>query len=81
MGFFDKLKESLAKTRNSFVEKVEAVFVDRIIDETTMEELEEILIMSDVGTKATAEIMNALRERARNGELRDVTSVKELHKK
>jgi fused signal recognition particle receptor len=81
MGFFDKLKESLTKTRKSFVEKVEAVFVDRNIDETTLEELEEILIMSDVGTKATAEIMKALQERALKGELKDVASVKDLLKK
>ena len=57
MGFFDKLKESLTKTRKSFIDKVEAVFVDRNIDDTTLEELEEILIMSDVGTQASAEIM------------------------
>jgi len=81
MGFLDKLKESLTKTRKSFVEKVEAIFVDRSIDETTLEELEEILIMSDVGTNATTEIMNALQERARNGELKDVSSVKDLLKK
>ena len=81
MGLFDKLKESLTKTRKSFVEKVEAIFVDRNIDESTMEELEEVLIMSDVGTKATTEIMNALQERARNGELKDVTEVKDLLKK
>ena len=81
MGFFDKLKESLSKTRQSFVDKVETLFVDRTIDETTLGELEEILIMSDVGTKATTEIMDALQERARNGELKDVTSVKDLLKK
>lgn len=80
MGLFDKLKESLTKTRKSFVEKVEAIFVDRNIDESTMEELEEILIMSDVGTKATTEIINALQKRAQRGELKDVNSVKDLIK-
>jgi fused signal recognition particle receptor len=49
MGFFDRLKEGLTKTRKGFIEKVEAVFVGRKIDDQTLEELEEILITSDVG--------------------------------
>ncbi|MBS1232994.1 MAG: signal recognition particle-docking protein FtsY [Nitrospirae bacterium] len=81
MGFFDRLKESLTKTRKSFVEKVESIFTGRKIDETTLEELEEILIMSDVGTRAASEIMTVIREKARQGEARDVESVRELLKK
>jgi len=80
MGFFDRLKESLTKTRKSFVEKVESILTGRKIDETTLEELEEILIMSDVGTKAASEIMTVIREKARNGEANDVDSVRELLK-
>jgi fused signal recognition particle receptor len=80
MGFFDRLKEGLTKTRKSFIEKVESVFTGRKIDEETLEELEEILIMSDVGTKASSEIMSVLREKARSGEANDAVSVKELLK-
>lgn len=80
MGFFDRLKEGLTKTRKSFIEKVESVFTGRKIDEETLEELEEILIMSDVGTKASSEIMSVLREKAKSGEANDAVSVKELLK-
>jgi fused signal recognition particle receptor len=80
MGFFDRLKESLTKTRKSFIDKVESVFTGRKIDEETLEELEEILIMSDVGTKASSEIMTVLREKAKSGEVNDAVSVKELLK-
>jgi len=81
MGFFDRLKESLTKTRKNFVEKVESIFTGRKIDETTLEELEEILIMSDVGTRAASEIMTVIREKAKKGEVKDVESVRELLKK
>ncbi len=81
MGFFERLKDSLTKTRKGFIEKVESIFTGRKIDEETLEALEEILITSDVGTKATAEIMAAIREKVNKGEVRDADSVKELLKK
>lgn len=81
MGFFDRLKEGLAKTKKGFIEKVEAIFTGRKIDEETLEELEEALILSDVGIKATSEIMTAIREKAKRGEVGDTVSVKELLKK
>jgi len=81
MGFFDRLKESLTKTRKSFVGKVESILTGRKIDEAALEELEEILIMSDVGTKAASEIMTVIREKARKGEANDVDSVRDLLKK
>ena len=80
MGFFDKLKEKLVKTRQSFIGKVETIFTGRKIDEATLEELEETLIISDVGTKASSEIMAAIREKAKKGEVKDVDSVKSLLK-
>jgi fused signal recognition particle receptor len=81
MGFFDRLKESLTKTRKNIVEKVESIFTGRNIDDETLEELEETLIASDVGTKASSEIIEFIREKARKGEAKDVESVKELLKK
>ena len=80
MGFFDRLKESLTKTRKGLVEKVESIFTGRKVDQTTLEELEEILIMSDVGTTAASEIMSVIREKARKGEAKDTDSVKGLLK-
>jgi fused signal recognition particle receptor len=80
MGFFDKLKEKLVKTRQSFIEKVETIFTGRKIDEATLDELEETLIISDVGTKASSEIMAAIREKTKKGEVNDVDSVKSLLK-
>ena len=81
MGFFDRLKEGLTKTRKSFVEKVDSIFTGRKIDEETLEELEELLIASDVGTKASAEIIKTIREKSDKGEVSDVDSVKEILKK
>jgi len=80
MGFFDKLREKLVKTRESFIEKVETIFSGGKIDETTLEELEETLIISDVGTRASSEIMAVIREKAKKGEANDVDSVKSLLK-
>ena len=81
MGFFDRLKESLTKTKKSLIERVETIFTGHKIDEETLEELEDILIMSDVGTKAASEIMAVIRDKAKSGEAKDVESVKELLKK
>jgi fused signal recognition particle receptor len=81
MGFFDRLKESLTKTRKGFIEKIETVFTGRKIDESTVEELEEVLIISDVGAHATEEIIRSLKEQVKSGEAKDVDSVKELLKR
>lgn len=52
MSFFDKLKQGLNKTKTSFDEKINNVFSGfRKVDEELLEELEEALIMSDVGTR------------------------------
>ncbi len=81
MGFFDRLKESLTKTRKTFMGKVESILTGRAIDDEALEELEEILIASDVGTRAAAEIMTVIREKARKGEATNIDSVKELLKR
>lgn len=81
MGFFDRLKEGLSKTRKGLVEKVEALFTVRKIDDATLEELEAILIMSDVGAKAASDIMTVIREQANKGAAKDVDSVKDLLKR
>ena len=80
MGFFDRLKEGLSKTRKNLVEKVETVFKGRKIDAETLEELEETLIVSDLGIRASTEIVEFLREKARKGEMRDTDSVRDFLK-
>jgi len=80
MGFFSKLKESLVKTRKNLVEKVEAIFTGRKIDETTIDELEETLILADVGTKATADIIESIKQKVKKGEVNDIYSIKEVLK-
>jgi fused signal recognition particle receptor len=81
MKFFERLKEGLAKTKKGFIEKVETLFTGRKIDEEALEELEELLLTADVGTKAAGEIMASLREKAKRGEVKDADSLKEAMKK
>ena len=58
MGFFDKLKQGLSKTKESFNEKINNVFKNfRKVDEDLLEELEEALIMSDVGMETSMKII------------------------
>ena len=78
MGFFDKLKQGLSKTKNSFEEKMNNVFSTfRKVDEDLLEELEEVLIMSDVGVETSTQIINNLRERIKKGKIQDAEEVKQ----
>ena len=64
MGFFDKLKEGLNKTKKSFDEKINNVFsAFRKVDEEFLDELEEALIMSDIGMETSVKIIENLRQR------------------
>ena len=77
MGFFDKLKSGLGKTRNSFNEKMNSIFSNfRKVDEELLEELEEILIMSDIGVETATEIISKLRERIKLEKIEDEESVR-----
>lgn len=78
MGLFDRLKEGLSKTRKGLAGRVETILKAGELDETTLEELEEALLGSDVGVKATMEITEYLRER--EGELRASGSIKKALK-
>ncbi len=81
MGFFDRLKDGLSKTKKNFVEKVESIFTGRAVDAATLEELEETLIMSDIGAKSAEEIVGRLKEKVEKGEVRDAALVKDFLKK
>ena len=77
MGFFDKLKNGLNKTKKSFDEKINNVFSSfRKVDEDFLEELEEILIMSDIGMDTSVKIINNLRERVKKEKIEDEEDVK-----
>ncbi len=65
-GFFARLKEGLTKTRNNIVSGIDAVFSGFTkIDEEFYEELEEILIMGDIGVHATEEIIDTLKQKVK----------------
>lgn len=64
MGFFDKLKDGLSKTKDALNDKINVVMSNfRKVDEELMEALEEALILSDVGTITSAKIIDNLRSR------------------
>lgn len=71
MGFLSKLREGLGKTRNALMGGIESVMRSFVkIDEDFLEELEEILITSDVGVGASEEIIEELRERIRDDRIK-----------
>ena len=81
MGFFDKLKNGLNKTKTSFDEKISGVFSGfRKVDEELLEELEEVLIMSDVGTETSLKIINNLRQRVKRENIKEEQDVKKALK-
>ena len=64
---FTKLKEGLSKTRDSFVEKIRSVlFSGRKIDQALLDEIEEILITSDIGVDTTEKIVDSVKKRVRD---------------
>ena len=78
MGFFDKLKKGMGKTKSSFDEKINNVFKSfRKVDEEFLDELEEILIMSDIGMDTSVKIINNLRTRIKKERLQDEEDVKQ----
>ena len=78
MGFFDKLKNGLNKTKTSFDEKINNVFKNfRKVDEDFLDELEEILIMSDIGMDTSVKIISGLRERIKKEKIQDEEDVKQ----
>ena len=77
MGFFDKLKQGLNKTKESFNEKINNVFSNfRKVDEEFLEELEEALIMADIGVDTSVEIISNLRKRIKKEKIEDEEDVK-----
>ena len=81
MGFFDKLKNGLSKTKTSINEKINNVFSTfRKVDEDLLEELEEALIMSDVGMETSEKIIAKLRNKKKKEKIEDAEEVKKALK-
>ena len=78
MGFFDKLKAGLQKTRNAVSEQVNNVFKVFVkVDEELFESLEEALIMADLGVETSTYIIEELRDRVKTKRITDGNDVKD----
>lgn len=78
MSFFDKLKKGLTKTKDGIFKQVDNLFKAFVrVDEDMLEELEELLIMADVGVAPTEKIIDALRERIKEDRISDPEAARE----
>ena len=74
--FFNKLKDGLSKTRDGFTDKINEVLKLAItIDDDLYEELEEVLIMADIGMDTTVEIIDRLKDKIRKEKINEVEMV------
>lgn len=77
MGFLAKLREGLSKTKRAIFGKIDALLKHFVkVDEDLLDELEELLITSDVGVSATEEILDRLREEIKEGRLKEPEQIK-----
>ena len=78
MAFFEKLKQGLAKTRNNLMVGIESVFgAYKEVDDEFLEELEEALIIADVGVSTTQTIIEKLRQSIRDKRIKDPAKARE----
>ena len=78
MGFFEKLKNGLGKTKNAIVGKIDNIVKSfRKVDEELFEELEEALISADIGVYVTEEILDSLRDIVKEKNIKESEEVKE----
>ena len=81
MAFFDKLKQGLDKTKSSIDKKINNVFsVFRKVDEELLEELEEVLVMSDIGVETSVKIIDELRNKIKKEKIENEEDVKKALK-
>jgi fused signal recognition particle receptor len=71
MGFFDKLKNGLAKARENVFGSIKTLFSGKILDDELLEELEELLITSDMGMETTNNILSELKKRYKKDKTED----------
>ncbi|MBQ8639503.1 MAG: signal recognition particle-docking protein FtsY [Lachnospiraceae bacterium] len=78
-GFFQRLKEGLAKTRNNIVSGIDMIFRGfSAIDDDFYEEIEEVLIMGDLGVETTEKIIDDLKEKVKENHIREPQECKQL---
>ena len=81
MGFFDKLKNGLTKTKDAFFGQVNDVLKSfRRVDEDLLEELEELLICADMGAETAMSVVDELREKIKEDKITDADAVKDALK-
>ena len=78
MGFFEKLKAGLTKTKNAVINQMNSLFTRSELDEDFWEELEELLVLADVGIVAAGEMTEELRIRAKEQKLREASEARDL---
>ncbi len=80
MGFFDKLKQGLAKTKNNLMGGINALFSGSKLDDDFFDELEETLILSDIGAKTTDDIVSSLKKRIKDEKITDADAARQCLK-
>lgn len=80
-GFFQRLKESITKTRESFVKQVDRLFLGKKqIDPELLDDLEEVMIMADLGVNTTSELIGKIQEKVKRKELSDALALRDYLK-
>ncbi len=77
MGFFEKIKTGLTRTRENIGHSLDNLFAGELTDDF-YDELEETLILSDMGVDTTMEVVDALRQRAKEAKIKDAQGAREL---
>ena len=77
MGFFEKIKQGLKKTKDSIGAMLSSIFSGRRVDEELMDELEEALILADLGVECTERVMTELRARIREKRIEESEQVRD----
>lgn len=80
MGFFKKIGDALRKTKEAFARKIDSLLSHGEIDDDLFDELEDVLISSDIGVHASIEIVENLRKKVRENKIRTADGVKQLLK-
>ncbi|PKN51646.1 MAG: signal recognition particle-docking protein FtsY [Deltaproteobacteria bacterium HGW-Deltaproteobacteria-13] len=79
MSFFEKLKTGLSKTRNALTKNLDnLIFGKRVIDQELFDELEELLILADMGPQFTYDLIDDVKQRVSRNELKDANEIKKV---
>ena len=80
MGFFDKLKAGLTKTKSGLMSGINRLFSGGNLDDEFYDELEELLILSDLGGKTSEEIVESLKDRVKENKIKDPSEARQALK-